>query len=67
MSKYYDDQIKDHGSQWSRSLRHDISSPARTLESWVRIPLEAWKSAHVYCVFALPRAGSGLATGVITA
>jgi hypothetical protein len=28
-------------SQWPRSLRHEPSSPARTLGSWVLIPLEA--------------------------
>jgi hypothetical protein len=29
-------------SLWSRRLRHELSSLARTLESWVRIPLDAW-------------------------
>jgi hypothetical protein len=29
-------------SQWPRGLRHELSSPARTLGSWVRILLEAW-------------------------
>jgi hypothetical protein len=28
-------------SQWPRGLRQEMSSPARTLGSWVRIPLEA--------------------------
>jgi hypothetical protein len=28
--------------EWSRSLRHELSSPARGLGSWVRIPLGAW-------------------------
>jgi hypothetical protein len=27
-------------SQWPCDLRHELSSSARTLESWVRIPLE---------------------------
>jgi hypothetical protein len=37
-------------SRWPRSLRHDLSSPARTLGSWIRIPLEAWMSV---CAFIL--------------
>jgi hypothetical protein len=36
------------------SPRHDeLSSPAQTLGSWVRIPLEAWMSVCVYSVFVL--------------
>jgi hypothetical protein len=31
-------------SQWPRVLRHEPSSPARTMGSWVRIPLMAWMS-----------------------
>jgi hypothetical protein len=33
-----------------RGLRHEPSSPARTLGSWVRIPLKAWMCV---CVFIL--------------
>jgi hypothetical protein len=44
-------------SQWPRGVRHQLSSLARTLGSWVRIPLEAWMSVCVYSVFVL---GSGL-------
>jgi hypothetical protein len=40
-------------SQWPRGLRHEPSSPTRTLGSWVRIPLEAWMSVCVYFVFVL--------------
>jgi hypothetical protein len=40
-------------SQWPRGLRHEPFSPARTLGSWVRIPLEAWMSVCVYSVFVL--------------
>jgi hypothetical protein len=40
-------------SQWPRDLRHELFSPARTLESSVRIPLEAWMSMCIYCVFVL--------------
>jgi hypothetical protein len=39
-----------------------MSSPAWTLGSWVRIPLEAWMFVCVYSVFVLSCAGSGLAT-----
>jgi hypothetical protein len=37
-------------SQWACSLRHEMSLPAQTLESWVRIPLEAWKYVYVFSV-----------------
>jgi hypothetical protein len=51
-------------SLWPHSLRHELSSPAQTLGSWVRIPLEALMSVFVYSVFMLfCSAGSGLATG----
>jgi hypothetical protein len=38
-------------SQWPRDLRHEPPSPATTKGSWVQIPLEAWMSVCVYCVF----------------
>jgi hypothetical protein len=50
-------------SQPPRSLRHEPSSPARTLGSWVRIPLKAWMSVYVYSVFILSCVGSGLVAG----
>jgi hypothetical protein len=50
-------------SQWLRGLRHELSSLARTLGSWVRIPLKAWLSVCVYSVCVVLRVGSGLATG----
>jgi hypothetical protein len=50
-------------SQWPRSLRYEPSSPARTLGSWVRIPLEAWMSVCVYSVCIVLCVGSGLMTG----
>jgi hypothetical protein len=43
-------------------LRHEMSSLARTLWSWVRIPLKAWISVCVFPVFVFCL-GSGLATG----
>jgi hypothetical protein len=47
-------------------LRHELSSPARTLGSWVRIPHEAWRSVRVSSVFVLSCVGRGLATGLVT-
>jgi hypothetical protein len=48
------DSITSNGrSQWPRHLRHELSSPARTLGSPVPIPLEAWMSVWVYSAFAL--------------
>jgi hypothetical protein len=38
-------------SQWPRGLRHELSSLARTLGSWVRFPLKSWMS--VLCAFIL--------------
>jgi hypothetical protein len=39
----------DHS--WPRGLMHELSSPLRTLGSWVWIPLKAWIS--VMCAFIL--------------
>jgi hypothetical protein len=50
-------------SQWPRGLRHEMSSPAWTLGSWVRFTLEEWMFVCVYAVFVLSCVGSGLATG----
>jgi hypothetical protein len=36
--------------QWSRSLRHEMSSTAQTLRSWVLIPLRAWTFAFILCL-----------------
>jgi hypothetical protein len=47
---------------WPRGLTHEHSSPARTLGSWIRIPLEAWMTVCV-CVRSILCAGSCLATG----
>jgi hypothetical protein len=40
-------------SKWPRGLRHEMCSFARTLESWVRIPLKVRMSVCVYSVFVL--------------
>jgi hypothetical protein len=40
-------------SQWPRGLRHQLSSLARTLGSWGRIPFKAWMSVWVYSMFVL--------------
>jgi hypothetical protein len=40
-------------SQWANGLRHEMSSPAQKLGSWVQIPLETWMSVCVYSVFVL--------------
>jgi hypothetical protein len=50
-------------SQRSRSLRYELSSLARTLGSWVQIPLKAWISVCVYSVFVFSCVDNGLATG----
>jgi hypothetical protein len=48
-----------HASDVSRPItgaarfRHGLSSPAQTLGSWIRIPLEAWMSVYVYSEFVL--------------
>jgi hypothetical protein len=40
-------------SQWPRGMRHEMSSPARTLGSWVLISLKACMFVYVYFVFLL--------------
>jgi hypothetical protein len=48
------DSVRRHfsgRSQWPRDLRHEMYSPDRTLESWVRNPLKAWMFACVYSMF----------------
>jgi hypothetical protein len=52
-------------SQWSRGLKHEMSSPSRTQRLWVRIPFKAWMSICIYFVFMLSFLGSDLATGFI--
>jgi hypothetical protein len=54
-------------SQWPRGLKHELSSPAPTLRSWVRIPLEAWMFVCALCAFilCLPRAEAGKYTSTV--
>jgi hypothetical protein len=42
-------------SEWPRDLRHELSTLARTLGSWVQIPLEEWMSACLYSVSVMFR------------
>jgi hypothetical protein len=49
----YSPVSNDSRSQWPLGLRHEPSSPAQTLGSWVRNPLEAWMSVCVYSVVVL--------------
>jgi hypothetical protein len=46
-------RFTNNRSQWPRGLRHELSSPARTLGSQVRIPLKSWIYVCVYSVFVL--------------
>jgi hypothetical protein len=50
-------------SQWPRGLRHEKSSLARTLGSWVQTPHKAWMFVCVYSMFVLSCVGSGLTMG----
>jgi hypothetical protein len=43
----------DGRSQWLQVVRHEPSSPARTLGSWVPKSLETWIFVWVYSVFVL--------------
>jgi hypothetical protein len=49
-------------SQWPHVLRHELSSPARTLGSWVRIPLKAQMFVCVYTGSVILCVDSGLVT-----
>jgi hypothetical protein len=46
-----------------RDIKYQMSSPARTLGSWVRILLKAWMSVCFYSLFVFSCVSSGLATG----
>jgi hypothetical protein len=50
-------------SRWPRSVRYVLFSPAQTLGSWVRIPLEARMCVQLFCVCGVLFADSALATG----
>jgi hypothetical protein len=50
-------------SNVKRAFRHEPSSSARTLGSWVQIPLQAWMSVRAYSVCVVLCVGGGLDTG----
>jgi hypothetical protein len=50
-------------SRWPPGLRHELFSAARTLGSWIRIPLKTWMSVCVYSLLVFLCIGIGLATG----
>jgi hypothetical protein len=55
----------DNRSQQPRDLRHELFSLARTLGSWVRIPLRAWMFGVCMCllyVCVFLCLGTGIAT-----
>jgi hypothetical protein len=58
----YSSNIIRSRSQWPRGLRHEMSSPAQTPGSWVRIPLDAQMSVSVYSIFVMSYLGNSLAT-----
>jgi hypothetical protein len=50
MEEYYKTKERvgfDSRTQYPRGLKHELSSLARTLESWARIPLRAWMSVRL--------------------
>jgi hypothetical protein len=59
---FHDTILTFSPSQCPGDLRHELSLLARTLGSWVQIPLKAWVSVLcAYSVFVLFCVGSGLA------
>jgi hypothetical protein len=47
----YSSKLQDgRRSQCPSGLKHEISSPARTLESWIRIQIQAWIFAFILCL-----------------
>jgi hypothetical protein len=62
---YYEvtNQIPTADLKRTYGLTHEMSSPARSLGSWVQIPLEARMYVCVLSVVVLSCEGSGLATG----
>jgi hypothetical protein len=58
----FTDRKKNYRSPWPRDLRHEMSSPAQILGSWVRMSLESCMYVWFYSVFVLSYEGSGLST-----
>jgi hypothetical protein len=53
-------------SQCPRGLKHELSSPAQTLGSWVRIPLQSYMSAFIpFCVALCAGTGWSPVRGVL--
>jgi hypothetical protein len=53
-------------SQWPRGLSHELSSTARTLGSWVRIPRKAWMSVCFFLRLCCPVCRQRPCNGLIT-
>jgi hypothetical protein len=56
-------------SQYPRRLRHELSSLARTMGSWVQIPLRAWMFGvciRLFCACAVLCLGSGSCDELVT-
>jgi hypothetical protein len=56
--------IQDSLSHWAPFLRHEPTSPAQTLDAWVRVPLKKWMHVEPsFCVYIVLFIGRGLVTG----
>jgi hypothetical protein len=56
--------FNDSRSQWPRDIRHEMFSSARTLGTWVRIPLKGMGICLLlFCVCVVLCVGSSLALG----
>jgi hypothetical protein len=53
---------RPYRTQWPCGLRHELSSPALTLGSWVSIPLQVWIFFCIYSVFVVSYVCIELAT-----
>jgi hypothetical protein len=63
LGRIFERKRKYHRSNWRRGLTHELSSPAQTLRSWVRIPFEALVSVcALFCVCDVLCVATGLAT-----
>jgi hypothetical protein len=63
---HFPEGIEESVPATATALRRELSSLARTLGLWVRIPLKAWMFGvcmRLFCVCVVLCLGSGLATG----